>query len=153
MTSDGSDSSVKIKIDRAKELAGVTYDCGSPLFLHWRCRFFRVLYRHFTFVLTLEDTVPSCNQWGTHSCEYISIQVNIFSKKERQHECRLSSYCSKIFVLVHFQFLSLLVNIVHFSVHLLEKFFGYNFMARIHRCITRSLISSVRPTFHHWLPM
>lgn len=82
-------------------------------------------------------------------CEYISIQVNIFSKKERQHEGRLSSYCSKIFVLVHFQFLSLLVNIVHFSVHLLEKFFGYNFMARIHRCITRSLISSVRPTFHH----
>lgn len=24
--------------------------------------------------------------------------MNIFSKKERQHKCRLSSYCSKIFV-------------------------------------------------------
>lgn len=54
---------------------------------------------------------------------YDELKPFLFSKKERQHKCRLSSYCSKIFVLVHFQFLSLLVNIVHFSVHLLEKIF------------------------------
>lgn len=55
---------------------------GHPCFFIEGVVFFRVLYRHFTFVLTLEDTVPFCNQWGTHSCEYISIQVNIFSKRK-----------------------------------------------------------------------
>ena len=46
---------------------------GHPCFFIEGVVFFRVLYRHFTFVLTLEDTVPFCNRWGTHSCEYISI--------------------------------------------------------------------------------